>query len=87
MVQTLTRIYQQLIQRGVDAKAKDHAKRTALHYAVESSSETLVKHLLQDGLDAKDFDSTGFCPISIYLSGKAPLTKTLFNPAHPNPQF
>ena len=83
--ETLTRIYQQLKQRGVDARAKDEAQRTALHYSVEADSVVLVNLLLADGLNAKETDARGLCPLAIYLSGEAPLTKTLFNPTAPNP--
>lgn len=52
---------------------------------MDAGSEPLVGLLLGAGLSAIEEDSRGLCPLAIYLSGKAPLSKTLFNPAAPNP--
>jgi ankyrin repeat protein len=45
----LKRIYDTLLKRGVDCKAKDSYQRTALHYSVLSNSIELLKMLLQVG--------------------------------------
>lgn len=76
----MIRIYNQLKQRKVDFQANDHLLRTALHYAVETCSQTLVPLLLKDHLSARDVDGHGFCPLVIYLKGDAPLKKHLYNP-------
>jgi len=45
-IEHLRRIYEALLKRGVDVRAKDMYGRNALHYAVIGGSLELVKLLL-----------------------------------------
>jgi ankyrin repeat protein len=68
----LKRIYQTLLKRGVDVRAKDSFARNALHYAVIGNSLVLVKMLLQsgDGYNPNEVDKEGHSPLSLCLKGK-----------------
>ena len=78
----LQRIYDALLKRGVDCKAKDNFGRTALHYAVMSESISLCKMLLTQaqGYDPNEVDNSGHTPLSLYFKGKKTVPHDFYHP-------
>ena len=71
------------MKRGVDCKAKDNFGRTALHYAVISSSLQLVKLLLGVGdYNPNEVDNEGHTPITLCMQGSFPESQ-FYNPVLP----
>lgn len=68
----LKRIYDALMKRGVDVRAKDNFGRNALHYAVIGGSLQLVQMLLGEHppYDPNEVDNEGFTPLAHYVKGK-----------------
>jgi ankyrin repeat protein len=68
----IKRIYDYLLKRGVDCRAKDMFNRTALHYAVIGNSPILVRMLLDErGYNPNEIDVYGHSPLSLCIQGKA----------------
>lgn len=67
----LKRIYDALMKRGVDVRAKDDFGRNALHYAVIGGSQPLVEMLLSEHppYDPNEVDNEGFTPLAHHLKG------------------
>lgn len=68
----LKRIYDALMKRGVDVRAKDNFGRNALHYAVIGGSLQLVQMLLGEHppYDPNEVDNEGFTPLAHFVKGK-----------------
>lgn len=62
-----TKIYNTIVKKGISFKEVDTFGKTALHYASESGNMTLVKDLLEQGLDINAEDKKKETPFSLLI--------------------
>ena len=69
----IVRIFTTLEARGVDCKGADDLGSNALHYAIKSGAEELVRLLLENGIDFNLINNDGHSPLSLALKGNSNL--------------
>lgn len=69
------KILAKLESKNLDFASEDKAGKTSVHYACQSGSLKLVKHLLEKGLDCNQTDGSGMTPLGYIVKDSFAITE------------